>query len=285
MRAFMVAGCMVLAAAIAWAPPATAAEKAVKKGEPKAAKKKRVKIEKLACRLGTEDEHARIAVQLADGKVDSFAYYSKWKPRTCSMDVKRDDAFSKWVDTGNATVVTLVEDKGAFLIDHSPGRYHFIFRDIDRMRYCGMEGKVNGSLTIWKGKPQCEVSGVMEREREEPPVAAVGKPEVAPSAAGKPVTKEPETKAVEPKAIETKAAEPKAAEPKTVESAAPAAPVATQPAPPAATQPAPPVAAQPAPPVATQPAGEPASQAPLTEPVSRPIEKPEEAPAPAAKPN
>jgi hypothetical protein len=151
---------------------ALAAPVAAQKGEPKkAAKKKPAKLEKLACRLGTEDEHARIAVLLADGKVESFAYYSKWKPRTCSMDVKRDDAFSKWVDTGNTTVVTLVEEKGAFLIDHNPGRYHFIFRDIDRMRYCGMEGKVNGSLTIWKGKPQCQVTGVMDREQEA--VAAV----------------------------------------------------------------------------------------------------------------
>lgn len=164
--------------AVAVALPAAAAEKAVKKAvEPKAAKKKRVKVEKLACRLGTEDEHARIAVLLADGKVENFAYYSKWKPRTCSMEVKRDDAFSKWEDTGNTTIVTLVEEKGAFLIDHGPGRYHFIFRDIDRMRYCGMEGKVNGSLTIWKGRPQCQVTGVMDREPE--PVAAVGNPEVA----------------------------------------------------------------------------------------------------------
>jgi hypothetical protein len=254
--------CVMIAATISM--PVGGAQK----GEPKkaAAKKKPAKIEKLSCRLGTEDEHARIAVLLADGKVENFAYYSKWKPRTCSMDVKRNDAFSKWVDTGDTTVVTLVEDKGAFLIDHNPGRYHFIFRDIDRMRYCGMEGKVNGSLTIWKGKPQCEVSGVMDRE--EPPVAAVGKPEATPSAAGKPVAKEPE------KAAETKAVEPQAAEPKAAESAAPVA-----------AQPAPAVATQPTPPIATQPAGEPATQAPLTEPVSRPLEKPAEPPASPAKPN
>src|SRR5688500_16220570 len=171
--------CVAIAAAVAL--PLPAAEKPVKKAEPqKAEKKKRVKIEKLACRLGTEDEHARIAVLLADGKVENFAYYSKWKPRTCSMDVKRDDAFSKWEDTGNTTIVTLVEEKGAFLIDHGPGRYHFIFRDVDRMRYCGMEGKVNGSLTIWRGKPQCAVTGVMDRE-EPPPVAAVGKPADTPA--------------------------------------------------------------------------------------------------------
>jgi hypothetical protein len=166
---------MFCALAVALALPVAAAEKAAepkkaaKKAEKKAGKKKRAKIEKLACRLGTEDEHARIAVLLADGKVDQFAYYSKWKPRTCSMEVKRDDAFSSWEDTGSTTVVTLIEDKGAFLIENGRGRYHFIFRDIDRMRYCGMDGKVNGTLTIYKGKPQCEVTGVMDRE---PPVAA-----------------------------------------------------------------------------------------------------------------
>src|SRR5690348_15829962 len=123
MRTLMTMGCAALALALA--APAVPAEKSA--APKKAEKKKRVKYEKLACRIGTEDEQARIAVLLADGKVESFAYYSKWKPRTCSMDVKRDDAFSKWVDHGDTTTVTLIEDKGAFLIDHSPGRYHFIF--------------------------------------------------------------------------------------------------------------------------------------------------------------
>ncbi len=121
------------------------------------------KIEKLACRLGTEDKHARIAVELFDGKVNRFAYYSKWKPRTCSMEVERGDAYSKWEDTGNVTIVTLIEDNGAFLIDNGRGRYHFIFREIDRKRYCGMEGKVSGSLTVYRGRPQCLLEGVMDR--------------------------------------------------------------------------------------------------------------------------
>ena len=117
----------------------------------------------LACRLGTEDLHARIAVELFDGKINRFAYYSKWRPRTCSIEVERGDAYSKWVDTGSVTIVTLSEDTGAFLIDNGGGRYHFIFRDIDRMRYCGMEGKVSGSLTMFRGRPQCVLDGVMDR--------------------------------------------------------------------------------------------------------------------------
>lgn len=172
----------------------------------KSARKAKVKVEKLACRLGTEDEHARIAVELHDGKVNSFAYYSKWKPRTCSMDVKRDDAFSKWADTGNVTVVTLVDDTGAFLIDHERDRYKFLFRDIDRMRYCGMEGKVSGSLTIFRGRSQCLLEGVMERGEDSmkeasvpaaqhPAEIAPAAPAVAPPAPYDPTTPSPSPQA------------------------------------------------------------------------------------------
>ena len=135
------------------------------------------RVEKLACKLGDEDNHARIAIELHDGKVERFAYYSKWKPRTCSMEVERDDAYSKWEDTGNITVVTLIEDKGAFLIDHERSRFKFIFREIDRMRYCGMEGKIRGSLTVKRGKRECVLEGVMDEEGapepERLPAAAV----------------------------------------------------------------------------------------------------------------
>ncbi len=261
--------------AIALALPAAAAEKAAKKAtEPKAAKKatgskaakkKRAKIEKLACRLGTEDEHARIAVLLADGKVDNFAYYSKWKPRTCSMDVKRDDAFSRWVDTGNTTVVTLVEEKGAFLIDHGPGRYHFIFRDIDRMRYCGMEGKVNGTLTIYKGKPQCEVSGVMDRETWEPPVPVATKPDVTRPEAVPDLRKAAEEKkAAEPAASSTGAPASSVAP---MTPAAAATPVVAPVAPAAAASP---VVAPVAPAAAAAPAVAPAAPAVVPQPPARP---------------
>ena len=166
-RTWGTVGAILLGAALA-AGAGNSAGQAPAKGKPAAAAKKSAKprppkVETLACRLGTEDQHARIAVVLHDGKVNRFAYYSKWKPRTCSMDVERDDAFSKWVDTGNTTVVTLIEDTGAFLIDNGRSRFHFIFREIDRMRYCGMPGKVSGSLTITRGNPQCVLEGVMEK--------------------------------------------------------------------------------------------------------------------------
>jgi hypothetical protein len=145
------------ALALTIAAPAAAATQAAPK---KAAAKKAPpgRTETLACRLGTEDRHARIAVVVIRGKTDSFAYYSKWKPRTCSVYLQRKgDMYSKWADNGNITTVSL--EKGAFLIEHKPGEYHFIFRDIDRERYCGMDGVINGSLTIKRGSDQCILDG------------------------------------------------------------------------------------------------------------------------------
>jgi hypothetical protein len=195
---FRIFALAMLAVALGAGTGNVAGQAPAKRAEPvkkKQGKPRKAKVEKLACKLGTEDNHARIAVELHDGKVNRFAYYSKWKPRTCSMEVERDDAYSKWVDTGDTTVVTLTEDKGAFLIENGKARYHFIFRDIDRMRYCGMEGKVSGSLTIYRGKSQCELDGVMERdgapEKPKPTTAAgpdgVGKPPPAIPAPANPV--------------------------------------------------------------------------------------------------
>ena len=126
------------------------------------------KLEKLTCKLGTEDRHARIAVELIGGRTKSIAYYSKWKPRTCSVHIVRDDAYSNWEDTGHVTIVTLKEEKGSFLIDHEKQFVKFLFRDIDRERFCGMAGKITGSLTVTRGREQCELEGVMDEQPEEP---------------------------------------------------------------------------------------------------------------------
>jgi hypothetical protein len=153
-----------------------------------AEKRAPAKRETLACRLGTEDRHARIAVVLVGGKMNEFAYYSKWKPRTCSIYLQRNDAHSKWKDNGAITTVNL--ERGAFMIEHKPGRYHIIFRDIDRERYCGMDGTINGSLTILKGSEACELEGIMEEgtplgqanlKFEQAPLVAVREESPAPS--------------------------------------------------------------------------------------------------------
>lgn len=153
------------AAAATVAPPKAAG---VQKAKPDKARAgaRRGRKEKLACTLGPEDRQARIAVELIGGRVESIAYYSKWKPRTCSVHIARDDAWSRWVDTGSVTVVTLNEEKGAFLIDHDRSTVKFLFREIDRERFCGMEGKITGSLTVTRGRDRCELEGIMD---ESPP--------------------------------------------------------------------------------------------------------------------
>lgn len=123
-------------------------------------------IEKYDCKIGTEDQHARIALQAQGGEVQSVAYYSKWKPRTCSVHLQRGDAFSQWKDTGDAT--TIVTEHGDFLIQVSRGEYQLFFREVDRMHYCGMMGKLNGSMTVTRGpKRQCSVEGIMDRNEIE----------------------------------------------------------------------------------------------------------------------
>lgn len=143
----------------------------------------RGKLEKLSCKLGTEDRQARIAVELIGGRLKSLAYYSKWKPRTCSVYIVRDDAYSKWEDTAGVTVVTLNEEKGAFLIDYSRTAVKFLFREIDRERFCGMPGKITGSLTVTRGRDQCELEGVMDEKMQEPVKDMTAEPPVVPQKA------------------------------------------------------------------------------------------------------
>ena len=124
------------------------------------------KLEKLTCMRGSEDEHARIAVEVIGGKVQSFAYYSKKKPRTCSVHVQRDDAYSRWSDEGRFSKVTT--ENGDFLIETRPKDVKFLFRDVDRMHYCGMNiGKINGTLTVTRGKRECSIEQLMDAHREE----------------------------------------------------------------------------------------------------------------------
>jgi hypothetical protein len=145
-------------------PEAKPAAKRASKATPSTVKSTpalRDKTETLACRNGTEDRHARIAVVLVGGRTDSFAYYSKWKPRTCSIYLERNrDGYSRWSDKGDVTSIKL--ERGLFLVEHGKGEYRFVFRDIDRERYCGMDGAINGTLTIRKGSERCELTGIME---------------------------------------------------------------------------------------------------------------------------
>ena len=123
-------------------------------------KRAKSKIEKLACKLGTEDRQARIGVELVNGKVAQFAYYSKLKPRTCSINVERDGFYSTWQDLGRFTHVTT--EHGRFLIENRRREVRFIFREVDRHFYCGMEpGIIAGTLTVIRGKRECKLEGLM----------------------------------------------------------------------------------------------------------------------------
>jgi hypothetical protein len=174
--------------------------------------------EVIACRNGTEDRHARIAVVLIGGKVDSFAYYSKWKPRTCSIYLQRDRDLSTWSDSGKLTSVSA--ERGVFMIENGKGVYKFVFRDVDRERYCGMDGKINGTLTIRKGSERCEVAGIMDEgvplgeavAHAKAEAAAVAAAEAAArAAAAPPPPAETATVAAEPPAATTAVASAKPA--------------------------------------------------------------------------
>lgn len=120
------------------------------------------RLAKLACFTGNEDRHARIGVELVNQKVAYFAYYSKWKPRTCSLETRRGGPYDRWTDSGDTSTVSLVDQKGMLMIERKGNSYRFVFRNVDRMRYCGMEGKINGSLTVTAGRSTCAVQGVMD---------------------------------------------------------------------------------------------------------------------------
>ena len=73
--------------------------------------------------MGTEGRHGRIAVLARGGELQSSAYYSKCKPRTCSIHFERVDAYSKWKDIGDA--ITVKTSFGDFLIQVHLGEYQF----------------------------------------------------------------------------------------------------------------------------------------------------------------
>ena len=142
--------------------------------------------EKYDCKVGTEDNHARMALLSLGGEVQSIAYYGKWKPRTCSVHLQRGDAYSKWKDTGDATTITT--EYGDFLVQVSRAEFHVFFRQVDRMHYCGMMGKLNGSMLVARGaKRTCTVEGIMDRNETEKMDEQLDQPKPA-EAAASPVT-------------------------------------------------------------------------------------------------
>lgn len=120
-------------------------------------------FERFDCTSGTEDLHARIAFEARGGRVAHFAYYSKWKPRTCALDFSRNSPGTKWRLTpdGSTRVHT---PEGRFLIRTRKDAYVFEFEQVQRGRFCGMPGDINGIMTIKRfvRKPDCTVQGVLD---------------------------------------------------------------------------------------------------------------------------
>ncbi len=79
--------------------------------------------EQLTCFSGNRNHHARIGVELVDDQVAYFAYYSKSRPRTCSIEARRGDSFSRWTGNGKYFTVSLADQKGKLRIEHMGGAY------------------------------------------------------------------------------------------------------------------------------------------------------------------
>ncbi len=142
---------------IAFAGVAIAAD--TSRPSPAAKASKAPAMEKLTCRSGPNDEQARLIVQVVKSRPMEFAYYSRLGTSVCSIHGRRGDAYTKWEDEGGGkTAVRLFT--GSAQLEYKPGYFLIKFADVDRMHYCGMDGELNGSVEVSKGKSECGLDGV-----------------------------------------------------------------------------------------------------------------------------
>ena len=125
-------------------------------------------VEQIDCKSGVEDLHARMALEARGGQIASFAYYSKRRPRTCSMDIRRDDPYVKWRLTADGAT-RVQTPQGLFLIRSSSDAYEFEFLEVERQKFCGMDGSINGKMIIQRKttNPECSVAGLLDRDDED----------------------------------------------------------------------------------------------------------------------
>ena len=92
-----------------------------------------------------------------------FAYYSIWKPRTCSIHFMRDTVGSKWIAAPDGTD-HVDTPQGRFVIRTSADAYEFEFQNVQRGKFCGMPGEINGTMMIKRdpARSQCSVVGIMD---------------------------------------------------------------------------------------------------------------------------
>ncbi len=122
-------------------------------------------IERIDCKTGIEDLHARMAMEARGGHIAGFAYYSKWRPRTCSMDIQRKDPGTKWRLTKDGAT-RVQTPHGSFLIRVHDHAFVFEFHEVERRQYCGMSGHTSGTMTIQRRSaiPECSVAGLLDRD-------------------------------------------------------------------------------------------------------------------------
>jgi hypothetical protein len=139
-------------------------------------------IEQIDCKSGVEDLQARIAIEAHGGQIESFAYYSKWRPRTCSLEIQRHDPDTKWRLTADGAT-RVQTPHGMFLIRVRSDAYVFEFQNVERQKFCGMTGYTNGTMTIKRrsSKPECSVTGLLDRDGEFYPVSKPERHSVAAS--------------------------------------------------------------------------------------------------------
>lgn len=118
-------------------------------------------MEKFSCRTGPNDEQVRLIAQVVKSRPMEFAYYSRLGTSVCSIHGRRGDAYTKWEDRGGGkTAVRLLA--GSAQLEYRLGHFSIKFAEVDRMRYCGMYGELNGSVEVSKGKSECRLDGVFK---------------------------------------------------------------------------------------------------------------------------
>ncbi len=118
-------------------------------------------MEKFSCRTGPNDEQARLIVHVIKSRPMEFAYYSRLGTSVCSIHGRRGDAYTKWEDKGDGkTAVTLLT--GSAELEYKPGNFLIKFSEVDRMRYCGADGELNGSVEVSSKKTECGLTRVFD---------------------------------------------------------------------------------------------------------------------------
>jgi hypothetical protein len=121
------------------------------------------KIERIDCRSGNDDLQARIAFEARGNQVMNFAYYSRWNFQTCSIHLNQESWNARWrlTEDGATRVQT---PHGSFLIRSDADSFSFEFHDVERMKFCGMYGRIRGELVVKRGTnpPQCEARGILD---------------------------------------------------------------------------------------------------------------------------